>query len=261
MNPNVLCSRENLYPFRIEEIRIMVNVFPSENEEKGLLIDESKLRKAEIRLLPALKIDRFRMRAKCVLCYHAFDDDIRSVSDMIQLLGNSVRNVLKSRENSSSAVTRLLALVLRIVNFINAGSKRLGDTKGFSLTSFELMAQVKTVEGESFFQVLSKQIDKELWGELEAELGFCKMASSIPPAEIRNEIRIATVCIRMLEQEIHNHKESYENAFVNIMDDFIVNSNKLVAALEDSVSKIEGELELLARWIGAKTPSGTFINR
>jgi len=234
----------------LERLAILLQCEPTD-EELGIMRhfsgDAEKLLVSEKFLLDLSKIDRLREKVAALVYVRQFPELITEAHSGLDAINDACEQV-----SNAKSFRRLLALVLEVGNFLNAGGPR-SSTKGVTLDSLHKLADVRTTAPSNKGGALTLlDFIMELFDEREkangplhltSELSACQAASRVARVELEGTIRKVVVGAKSVREEASaSHITSFDALLVNLDDQ--------VEKLEKRAGEVDAAFDRVAVLVG-----------
>jgi len=166
-----------------------------------------------------------------------------------------------SQVREAEGFRKVLAVALRVGNFMNAGGPR-SSTNGITLDSLHKLSDVRTTAptakgGCTLLDFVVELVDAREDGEISLtnELGACQAASRIARAELEGLIRKITSGAQRIKREI-------DKSSVQSFDGLLVDLDSDVEALSKEAERVDAEFTRFAELCGEtrKSPEDVFAS-
>lgn len=189
----------DLYPTP-EEIKLLDSVKGEEGEDTSLL----PLRSSEFFMLSILGLNRFKIRAQCVLAMKAFEEEYQSCLERLIKLEDAVVHIMSSLEKGG-VLRQILRLILKIGNFLNHGTNR-GKSYGFRFHSIELLKNVKSNNSKSnLLKYISKVVydhSENMRQKVDVVSQVCSEAAPIDIADVYRDMEELEKSVSLIQDEL-----------------------------------------------------------
>lgn len=189
----------DLYPTP-EEIKLLDSVKGEEGEDASLL----PLRSSEFFMVSILGLNRFKIRAQCVLAMKTFEEEYQSCLERLIKLEDAVVQI-RSSLDKGGVLRQILQLILKIGNFLNHGTNR-GKSYGFRFHSIELLKNVKSNNSKSnLLKYISKVVydhSEDMRQEVEVISQACSEAAPIDIADVYRDMEELEKSVSLIQDEL-----------------------------------------------------------
>lgn len=250
-----------------ERLKILLDLYPTPDEIQLLNSakeEDSKstlpLRSSELFMMNILSLNRFKIRAQCVLAMKTFEEEYQSCLERLIKLEDTVVHIRSSLEKGG-ILRQILQLILKIGNFLNHGTSR-GKSCGFRFHSIELLKNVKSNNSKSnLLKYISKVVyehSEDMRQKVEVISQSCSEAAPIDIADVYRDMEELGKSVNLIQEELNsfysNHsdssrkdkelknKEKHENNDENLKIS-VKNELKIENSLEISVFGVEKTVE------------------
>ncbi|KAK9170830.1 Formin Homology 2 Domain family protein [Cryptosporidium meleagridis] len=252
-----------------ERLKILLDLYPTPDEIQLLnsIKDDCEksalpLRSSEFFMVSILGLNRFKIRAQCVLAMKAFEEEYQSCLERLIKLEDAAVNIRSSLEKGG-VLRQILKLILKIGNFLNHGTNR-GRSCGFRFHSIELLKNVKSNNSKSnLLKYISKVVyehSEEMRQKVEVISQSCSEAAPIDIADVYRDMEELERSVNFIQDELNSFstsksdvskedKESKNQELCSNKDkncdsrDNIKNELKIENSLEISVFGLKKEVE------------------
>ncbi|KAL3126371.1 FH2 domain containing protein [Cryptosporidium hominis] len=252
-----------------ERLKILLDLYPTPDEIQLLnsIKDEGEksalpLRSSEFFMINILGLNRFKIRAQCVLAMKAFEEEYQSCLERLIKLEDAAVHIRSSLEKGG-VLRQILKLILKIGNFLNHGTSR-GKSCGFRFHSIELLKNVKSNNSKSnLLKYISKVVyehSEEMRQKVEVISQSCSEAAPIDIADVYRDMEELGRSVNLIQDELNSFsttksdvskedKESKSQELCSGKDensdsrDNIKNELKIENSLEISVFGVKKEVE------------------
>ena len=234
----------------LERLAILLQCEPMDEElciMRHFSGDEEKLLVSEKFLLDLSKIDRLREKVAALVYVRQFPELITEAHTGLDAISDACEQV-----SNAQAFRRLLALVLEVGNFLNAGGPR-SSTKGVTLDSLHKLADVRTTAPSNNGGALTLlDFIMELFDEREttngplhltSELSACQAASRVARVDLEGTIRKVVVGAKSVREEAAASN-------ITSFDTLLVDLDDKVEKLEERAREVDAAFDRVAVLVG-----------
>ncbi|KAH8582054.1 FH2 domain containing [Cryptosporidium sp. chipmunk genotype I] len=242
-----------------ERLKILLDLYPTPDEIQLLnSIKEERdnsslpLRSSELFMINILGLNRFKIRAQCVLAMKAFEEEYQSCLERLIKLEDAAVHIRLSLEKGG-VLRQILKLILKIGNFLNHGTNR-GKSCGFRFHSIELLKNVKSNNSKSnLLKYISKVVyehSEEMRQKIEEISQTCSEAAPVDIADVYRDMEELGKSVNLIQDELNlfsstqsdsskENKESKSKELFSGKDEGCESKNEIKNEL-----KIENSLEI-----------------
>ncbi|OII73579.1 uncharacterized protein cubi_03377 [Cryptosporidium ubiquitum] len=195
-----------------ERLKILLDLYPTPDEiqllnsikEEG---DNSALplRSSELFIMNILSLNRFKIRAQCVLAMKTFEEEYQSCLERLIKLEDAAIHIRSSLEKGG-ILRQILQLILKIGNFLNHGTNR-GNSCGFRFHSIELLKNVKSNNSKSnLLKYISKVVyehSEDMKQKVEVISQTCSEAAPIDIADVYRDMEELGKSVNLIQDELN----------------------------------------------------------
>lgn len=232
-----------------ESLQMVVSLYPTKDEEKGLRDaalrlesnDSVTLGKAEMFLLRLLQIDGFRARAECCLIRLTLFEELRSVSTTLFQLNTVVSRVTETLQRG--ALRSILGFILRAGNYLNYGSRK-GQARGFSLECLSQLKSVKSVDNSTtLLRLVADAVEAQCpcaWDELRRSIGSYTTVSTSWMDDTVDTLKQMDKKLEKIDKEVAAMQ--HDTVFVAVFTTFRQSAGEQVDTAQQQLKDAEAKL-------------------
>ncbi|KAF2076725.1 hypothetical protein CYY_001982 [Polysphondylium violaceum] len=130
-----------------DTVAVLQQIVPTAEEEEKLKNydgDKSQLPFVDQFLIEILKVSKIRQRLECIMYKITFDSNLDEVITSAKAVESASEGLMKSMQ-----IKLFLHYVLKIGNFMNAGSAKFADASGFKIGFLKKVGDTKTIDNKS----------------------------------------------------------------------------------------------------------------
>ncbi|KAJ1611993.1 FH2 domain containing protein [Cryptosporidium canis] len=244
-----------------ERLKILLDLYPTPDEIQLLnSIKEDSgatslpLRSSEFFMVTILGLNRFKIRAQCVLAMKAFEEEYQSCLERLIKLEDAAVHIRSSLEKGG-VLRQILQLILKIGNFLNHGTNR-GKSYGFRFHSIELLKNVKSNNSKSnLLKYISKVVyehSEDMRQKVEIISQACSEAAPIDIADVYRDMEELGKSVNLIQDELKSFSSTQRSAIKDKMSSIVgqIDSQQAIKeefimenSLEISVFGVDGAVE------------------
>jgi hypothetical protein len=215
--------------------------------------DLSLLSKPDQFIRAMMKVPRLKEKLEAWLFKLNFQKILGETQPDILTVVTAVNQLRESEKWKS-----LLQIILAIGNYLNGGTKK-GGVYGFKIKSLNKLNDTRSTDNKTtLLQYIVTFIEKDYPGLLnfKEELSSVEPASRVSFDGLDEEVKKLKVGLKQAESELETAKKlarPENEKFIQVMGQFVEDSQKQVQALDDEYAKMKKELESLAVFYGEDT--------
>lgn len=244
-----------------ETLEIVLTLLPTAEEERALLqhlqkAETTQFARAEQFLIRLMSIPLFKQRTSACTFAMSCKKEVGVLEERVKRFETNLERLLMTLE-PGGALHAVLALILRLGNYLNAGTRR-GSARGFTLDSLSQLKGLRSYDGSTtLLRVAADAIETQrpsCWEELRGALSAHAAAQSSEYSlddlsTVLVKLRQRATAVADTAKELERIGESRP---ARVFSDLIKEMDIKLTALEKRLSCIEKNLQKLILLFGEK---------